>query len=348
MQDNDSTDSDKDLFGRVNIDIEEMNLGTDSPNSVPRERLRELLHKCKDVFPKDRPPGVPPQRGTANRRLLILDAGFNPVRRKQSRLSQPEKEELERQIVYLLKQSWIRPSGSPWGAPVLFAPKADGSLRLCTDYRALNKGTVKNRFPLPNIEDLIDNLQGAKLFSSIDLAAGYHQIPLREEDREKTACYGHDGLYEYCVMPFGLCNAPAVFMDEVTQALKGLIGKCCVVYLDDILIHSRTPEEHLTHLELVLQRLKQHRLFARLRKCEFNQQEIKYLGRIINAEGRKPDPNKVRLVADWPRPKDVYDVRSFLGLTNYFSQVHAWVCQDSCTPEQPDSERQAFPVDRSN
>ena len=133
---------------------------------------------------------------------------------------------------------------------------------------------MKNRFPLPNIEDLVDHLQGATIFSGIDLAAGYHQISLREEDREKTAFFGHDGLYEYCVMPFGLSNAPSDFMDEVTAALRGLIGECCVLYLDDILIYSKTPEEHLQHIELVLKRLREHRLFARLRKCEFNQQEI--------------------------------------------------------------------------
>ena len=135
----------------------------------------------------------------------------------------------------------------------------DGSLRLCTDFRALNKFTVKNRFPLPNIEELLDKLQGAKVFSSVDLAAGHHQIPIREEDRAKTAFFGLDGLNEYCVVPFGLSNAPAVFMDEITSALRGLSGKCCVVYLDDILVFSRTAEEHL---ELVLQRLRELVLLA--------------------------------------------------------------------------------------
>lgn len=311
--------TEKDLFGRVTIDIEEMNFGaTEGPNSVPREKLKELVRKYSDVFPHDVPPGIPENRGQANKHLLVLEEGMRPVKRKQYRLSPPERAELERQIKYLLKQGWIKPSGSAWGAPVLFAPKGDGSLRLCTDYRALNKGTVKNRFPLPNIEDLIDQLQGAKIFSSIDLAAGYHQIAIPEADREKTAFFGHDGLYEYCVVPFGLCNAPAVFMDEVTTALRGLIGKCCVVYLDDILVYSKTPEEHLQHLELVLQRLREHRWYARLRKCEFNQTEIKYLGHIINEEGRRPDPDKVAVVKDWTQPKNVHELRSFLGLTNYF------------------------------
>ena len=189
-----------DLFGRVNIRIEEMNLETPGEHTIPRDKLIGKLLEYEDVFPPDLPSGEPPQRGIANRRLLVLEDGVTPIKRKQFRLSEPEREELERQVTYLLKQGWIRPSGSPWGAPVLFAPKADGSLRLCTDYRALNKGTVKNRFPLPNIEDLIDNLHGAKVFSGIDLAAGYHQIALREEDREKTAFFGHDGLYEYCVI----------------------------------------------------------------------------------------------------------------------------------------------------
>jgi hypothetical protein len=285
---------------------------------VPRAKLKELVQKYSDVFPPDVPPGIPQSRGQANKRLLVLEEDMKPVKRKQFRLSPPERAELERQIKYLLKQGWIKPSGSAWGAPVLFAPKADGSLRLCTDYRALNKGTVKNRFPLPNIEDLLDQLQGARIFSSIDLAAGYHQIPLLEEDTEKTAFFGHDGLYEYCVVPFGLSNAPAVFMDEVTTVLRGLLGKCCVVYLDDILVYSKTPEEHLQHLDLVLQRLREHKMYARLRKCEFNQQEVKYLGHIINCEGRRPDPEKVAVVNDWPQPRNVHELRSFLGLTNYF------------------------------
>lgn len=232
------------------------------------------------------------------------------------KMSPPEREESKRQVTYLLEKGFIRPSGSPWGSPVLFTPKGDGSLRMCVDYRALNKLTVKNRIPLPNIEELIDKLQGAKVFSLLDLAAGYYQISLRETDRAKTA-FG-DGLYEFCVLPFGLANAPSVFQEEMNSAFRGLIGKCCVVYLDDILVYSPTPEQHEKDLAAVLDRMAQHRLCARLRKCAFNRVAITYLGHVIDEQGRRPDPRKVAVVEKWPQPRDIHEIRSFLGLTNFF------------------------------
>jgi len=196
---------------------------------------------------------------------------------------------------------------------------------MCCDYRALNKITIKNKYPLPRIDDLLDRLQGATVFSSLDLQSGYNQLYIAEQDRFKTAIRTPFGLYQWRVIPFGLTNAPAVFMRTMQQVFGDCFGKFVFVYLDDILVFSKTPEEHLQHLQLVLERLQQYKLYARLSKCHFNLPEVEFLGHIVGRKGISVDPRKVQIIKDWPTPQSQSDVRSFLGLANYFRRfIHAY------------------------
>ena len=189
---------------------------------------------------------------------------------------------------------------------------------MCTDSRAINKITVKYRFPMPRMDDIMDCLSGAKYFTKIDLKSGYHQIRIREGDEWKTAFKTKDGLYEWLVMPFGLTNAPSTFMRLMNEVLKRFLGKFVIVYLDDILIFSKTKEEHLEHIRQVLQRLKEEKLMINLKKCSFMQEEIVYLGFVISADGLKMDPEKVKAILEWPTPENVSEVRSFHGLASFY------------------------------
>ena len=230
--------------------------------------------------------------------------------------SPAELKEMQAQVQELLKQGLIQKSTSPFGSPALFVKKKDGTLRMCIDFRGLNKITVPNRYPLPRIDDLLDRLQGAKVFSSLDLLSAYHQIRLKPEDVPKTAFRTPFGLYEYKVMPYGLTNAPSVFMQAMNDLLADL--PFVVVYLDDILIFSKNEEEHAKHVRQVLDKLRTGGFFLKLSKCDFFKTEIKFLGHIVSAMGIRPDPTKLQALETWPRPKTVYDVRAFLGLANYF------------------------------
>ena len=189
---------------------------------------------------------------------------------------------------------------------------------MCVDYRALNKLTVKNRYPLPRIEDLFDMLQGAQYLSSLDLAQGYHQIRISEEDVPKTAFRTPMRHFEFRVLCFGLTNAPATFQSAMNAVFKPFIGRFVAVYLDDILIFSKTKEEHLAHLRLVLETLAKHKLYATISKCKFFQHELEYLGHLVGRDGLRVDPRKVQAVKEWPEPQNVHKLRSFLGLANYF------------------------------
>ena len=234
------------------------------------------------------------------------------------RYSPAERKEIEEQAEYLIKRGLIIESSSPFGAPVLFVPKPNGTLRMCIDYRGLNKLTRKNSYPMPRVDDLLDQLRGARLFSAIDLMQGYYQIRIKPEDCEKTAFRTPQGLYEFKVLPFGLANAPAVFQTLMNKIFSQQIGKSVLVYLDDILVYSKTPEDHLTHLREVFEILRTQKFFCRLHKCHFNDTEMKYLGHLISSDGVRPDPKKVEKVKEWPRPTTVQEVRAFLGLANYF------------------------------
>jgi hypothetical protein len=222
-----------------------------------------------------------------------------------------------KQVNELLQAGQIRPSSSPFGSPVLLVGKKDGSQRMCIDYRALNKITIKNRFPIPQIDDIFYKLKDAKIFSKIDLKSGYHQIRIVEEDIHKTAFRTTFGLYEFLVMPFGLTNAPATFarmMDIIFKKLSNFSG----VFFDDILIFSKNEEQHKIHLVVVFEVLKENKLYVNRKKYEFFLHKIQYLGHIISNEGISMDPEKIKAIVDWPQPKDIHEVKSFLGLATYY------------------------------
>ncbi|GJR07769.1 putative reverse transcriptase domain-containing protein [Tanacetum coccineum] len=216
------------------------------------------------LFPEDLP-GLPPTRQVEFQIDLI--PGAAPVARAPYRLAPSKMKELSEQLKELSDKGFIRPSSSPWGAPVLFVKKKDGSFRMCIDYRELNKLTVKNRYPLPRIDDLFDQLQGSSVYSKIDLRSGYHQLRVREEDIPKTAFRTRYGHYEFQVMPFGLTNAPAVFMDLMNRVCKPYLDKFVIVFIDDILIYSKNKQEHEEHLKLILELLKKEELYAKFSKC---------------------------------------------------------------------------------
>jgi hypothetical protein len=234
------------------------------------------------------------------------------------RMSQAEYALVEKEVKDLLARGSIAASHSPYGAPVLFVGKKDGTLRMCMDYRALNKLTKKNKYPLPRIDDLLDRLGGATVFSSLDLASGYHQIRIAEADVPKTAFRTPLGLYEWKVLPFGLTNAPATFQAVMNDVFREHLGKSVLVYLDDILVFSKTPAEHETHLRQVLALLRKHQLYAKRKKCVFNQPEVSFLGHLVGAEGVRADLIKTSVIATWPEPPNKKELQSFLGLANWF------------------------------
>ncbi|GKE12205.1 putative reverse transcriptase domain-containing protein, partial [Tanacetum coccineum] len=268
------------------------------------------------TFISEELPGIPPIRDVEFNIELI--PGAEPISKAPYRMAPIELKELKDQLQELLERGFIRPSVSPWGAPVLFVKKKDGSMRLCIDYRELNKITIRNRYPLPRIDDLFDQLQGAKHFSKIDLRSGYHQLRVKEQDISKTAFRTRYGHYEFLVMPFGLTNAPAVFMDLMNRVFHEFLDKFVIVFIDDILVFSKSKEEHEEHLRTVLQILRQEKLYAKFSKCEFWLSKVAFLGHIVSAEGITMDPAKVEAITKWPRPTSVTEVRSFLGLAGYY------------------------------
>ena len=201
---------------------------------------------------------------------------------------------------------------------MLFVKKNDGSLRLCIGYREVNKVTINNKYPLPRIDDLFDQLQGASVFSRIDLRSGYHQLRFRPEDVPKTAFRTWYSRYEFLVMSFGLTNGPAAFMDLMNRVYKPLLDKCVIVFIDDILIYSTTPKQHAEHLRMALQILREHQLFAKFSKCEFWLNEVSFLGHVVSGKGISVDPEKIKAIVDWKQPETVTEVRSFLGLARYY------------------------------
>jgi transposase InsO family protein len=233
-------------------------------------------------------------------------------------LSPSELAALKDYLEVALERGWISHSKSPAGSPILFVPKKDGGLRLCVDYRALNKVTVKNRMALPLISEILDRVSGATVFSKVDLEAAYHRIGIRKEDRWKTAFRTRYGHFEYNVMPFGLTNAPATFQAYINQALGGLVDVCCVVYLDDILIYSKNEEDHEKDVRQVLERLERFALYANSKKCAFFTNEIEYLGFLISPKGVRMDPMRIAAISEWPTPKSGKDVQIFLGFVNFY------------------------------
>ncbi|CAI7805577.1 unnamed protein product, partial [Closterium sp. NIES-53] len=225
---------------------------------------------------------------------------------------------LRQQLDDLLEKGFIRPSTSPYVAPVLFTRKKEGDLRLCIDYRALNAITIKNKYPLPRVEELFDMLGEATVLSKLDLHSSYHQIRLAEDDIKKTAFRTRYGHFEFRVLPFGLTNAPATFMGLMNDIFRPFLDRFVIVFLDDILIFSKSLEEHAQHLCIVLDTLRQHRLYAKLSKCTFARSSIGFLGHIISSKGIAMDPAKVQCLADWPAPRTVAELQSFIGLAKYY------------------------------
>ena len=234
------------------------------------------------------------------------------------RMTPVELQEPRAQLLELLDKGFIKPRTSPWGAPVLFAKKKDKTLRLCIDYRQLNKVTIKNRYPLPRIDDLFDQLRGARVYSKIDLCTGYHQLRVRETDIPKTAFRTRYGHFEFTVMPFGLTNAPAAFMDLMHRVFQPYLDQFVVVFVDDILIYSQSKWEHENHLRIVLQLLRDHQLYVKFSKCEFWLTEVRFLGHVVSASGVSVDLEKVEAVMSWERLKQAFEIRSFLGLAGYY------------------------------
>ena len=234
------------------------------------------------------------------------------------RMALVELQELKVQLQELLSKGFIRPSTSPWGAPILFAEKKDKTLRLFIYYRQLNRVTIKNRYPLPRIDDLFDQLKGARVYSKIDLRTGYNQLRVREADIPKTAFRMRYGHFEFTVMPFGLTNAPTAFMDLMHRVFQPYLDQFVVVFVDDILIYSQYEEEHEDHLRVVLQLLRDHQLYAKFNKCKFWLTEVRFLGHVVSTSGVSVDPEKVKAVMSWERPKSVFEIRNFLGLAMYY------------------------------
>ena len=203
---------------------------------------------------------------------------------------------------------------------MLLVKKKDSSMRMCVDYQQLNKVTIKNKYPLPRIDDLMDQLRGAAVFSKIDLRSGYHQIRVKRKDVPRTAFRTRYGHYEYLVMPFGVTNAPAVFMDYMNRIFHEYLDQFVVVFIDDILVYSKSIEEHIEHLRIVLQILRDRKLFAKLSKCEFWLKEVQFLGHVISKDGIAVDPSKVEAVMDWQSPTTPTKIKSFLGLAGYYQK----------------------------
>ncbi|GJW34114.1 putative reverse transcriptase domain-containing protein [Tanacetum coccineum] len=288
-----------------------------------KKRLEDvpIVQDFSEVFPEDLP-GLPPTRQVEFQ--IDLVPGAAPVARAPYRLAPSELKELSEQLKELSDKGFIRPSSSPWGALVLFVKKKDGSFWMCVDYRELNKLMVKNRYPLPRIDDLFDQLQGSSVYSKIDLRSGYHQLRVREEDILKTAFRTRYGHYEFQVMPFGLTNAPAVFMDLMNRVCKPYLDKFVIVFIDDILIYSKNKQEHEEHLKLILELLKKEELYAKFSKCEFWIPKVQFLGHVIDSEGIHVDPAKIESIKDWTSPKSPTEIRQFLGLVGYYRRFIEW------------------------
>ncbi|KAL2233225.1 UNVERIFIED_CONTAM: Transposon Tf2-12 polyprotein [Sesamum indicum] len=274
-----------------------------------------VVRDFPEVFPDDLP-GLPPHRKVDF--AIETLPGVAPISIAPYRMAPVELHQLKKQIEELLGKGFIRPSTSPWGAPVLFVKKKDGSMRLCIDYRQLNRVTVKNKYPLPRIDDLLDQLKGATIFSKIDLRSGYWQLRIAENDIPKTAFRTRYGHYEFLVMPFGLTNAPAAFMALMNRTFQEYLDHFVIVFIDDILVYSRDRDEHEQHLRMVLQILKEKELYAKLSKCEFWVNQVVFLGHVVSGDGVMPDPSKVKAIMEWRVPKNATEVRSFLGLAGYY------------------------------
>jgi hypothetical protein len=305
------------MYGKVTLHLPATSRIKASLHHVVERRLEDIhvVWEFPDVFPDDLL-GMPPERAIGFK--IELQSGTGAISKAPYKMSREELAELKIQLKDLLDKGFIRPSSSPWGCPALFVSKKAKCLRLCVDYWPLNAVTIKNKYPLPRIFILFDQLAGAQVFSKIDLRSGYHQIKIRDEDIPKMAFSTRYGLYEYLVMSFGLMNALAHFMYLMNSVFMPELDKFVVVFIDDIHVYSKSTEDHEEHLWVMLQRLRDHQLYAKFSKCEFWISEVPFLGHVISSEGIAMDPSKVCDVLDWEPPKSVHQVWSFLGLAGYY------------------------------
>jgi hypothetical protein len=282
---------------------------------IPEIQDIPVVCEFPGVFPEDLP-GLPPKRDVEF--VVELKPGTTPISRRSYRMPPNELAELKIQLQDLLDKEFIHPSSSPWGCPTIFVKKKDQTLQMCVDYIPLNEVTIKNKYPLPRIDILFDQLTGAWVFSKIDLRSGYHQICIRLEDIPKTAFTTWYRLFEYLVMSFGLTDAPAHFTYLMNSVFMPELDKFVVVFIDDILIYSKNEEEHAQHLRIVLTSLREHQLYAKFSKCVFWLKEIQFLGHVLSVNGIAVDPSKVKDILEWKPPTTVHQVRSFLGLAGYY------------------------------
>jgi hypothetical protein len=303
--------------------------------------IKEILDKHHKVFGPI-PPGVPPDRGFEH--IIELEEGAKPVITTPYRHPKKYKDEIEKAIKELLDMGHIRPSSSPFASSVVLVKKKDGTMRMCIDFRALNKKTIKNRYPIPRIDELLDELHGAIYFTKIDLRSGYHQIKMREEDISKTAFRCHYGHYEFLVMPFGLTNAPATFQSCMNHVFNKQLRKHLLVFFDDLLIYSKTWEEHLRHLDQILSIMEEQSLYAKESKCEFGMTEVLYLGHIIEAKGVQVHQEKIEAIMEWPTPKTLTELRGFLGMCTYYRKFVKGFSQ-LCAPLTDLTKKGAFKWD---
>lgn len=290
----------------------ELDLTNTELNNDQKEKVRQLIKEYPDVFNQKT------GRTKKLRHQINVTPQSTPHNSPPFRYAPARKKVIEENIDDMLKEGIISPSNSPWASPVILVPKKDGSLRFCVDYRKLNALTIRDAYPLPRIDDTLDSLQEAKFISTLDLRSGYWQVEMDKQSREKTAFVTHKGLFEFNVMPFGLTNAPATFQRLMDIVLAGLKWQCCLVYIDDVVIFSPNFEQHMIDLRNVFQALRAANLTAKLAKCQFCRREMKYLGHVITSNGIKPDPELIKAVKNFPQPKKIKDVQSFLGLTGYY------------------------------
>ena len=280
-------------------------------STIPAE-----YHDFADLFSKKKADEIP-SYGPYDHKIPLIE-GSTPHWGPIYKLSPVELETLSKYIEENLQKGFIRHSQSPYGAPIVFARKKDGTLRICVDYRGLNKLTIKNRYPLPLIGELLDRISRAKVMTKFDIRDGYNRLRMAAGEEEKTAFHCRYGLFEYTVMPFGLCNAPGTFQHYMNNTFREFLDKFLVIYLDDFLVYSDNLKEHKKHVRQVMQRLREAGLYLKQSKCEFHKEEVEFLGFIVGKDGIRMDPEKVKSITSWPVPKSIHDVRMFLGLANFY------------------------------
>jgi hypothetical protein len=281
--------------------------------------IQQVIDQHSELFME--PEGLPPPRQFDHSIPLIQ--GAVPVQKRPYKYAPTQKDELEKQIADMLRRGVIQPSNSPYASPVILVKKKDGGWRMCVDYRYLNTLTIKNKFPMPVVDELLDELKGSKFFTKLDLRSGYHQIRLTEGEEFKTAFKTHHGHWEFKVMPFGLTNAPATFQSAMNVIFANLLRKGVLIFMDDILVYTKTLPQHKELLQQVFQLLADHQFFIKRSKCSFAQLKLEYLGHVISAEGVATDPAKIAAIKKWPTPSSVKQVRAFLGLAGYYRKFIA-------------------------